>query len=283
LGHQAIIRATLDRAAAIDADPVVFTFSPHPVAVLAPSRAPALITSLAERLRLLRASGIAGVVMHRFTVAFASLEPDQFVQRFMLDALGASAVVVGYNVSFGHDRKGTPAVLEDLGRRLGLTVTVVPPILVGERRVSSSAIRQAVEAGQVSDASMLLGRAHSVRGRVCRGERRGAGIGFPTANILPRGGLLPPDGVYAVRVGIGNETPRRPGVANLGTNPTFGAVARRLESHLFDFDGDLYGANIRVAFEKRLRGEVKFPSVEALVRQIRADAGEARQLLGEPT
>lgn len=278
-GHGAIVRRTLERAAALGVDPVAFTFMPHPVSVLAPERAPSLITSLAQRLFRLREAGVAGVVVQRFTRQFAAHSPREFVQEFLLDGLGARAVVVGYDVTFGRDRAGTPEVLRDLGHELGFEVQVVPPLVLRERKVSSSAIRKALVAGDVGLAGELLGRSHEVQGRVRLGDRRGATIGFPTANVLPRGGLLPPDGVYAVRVMLSGESSWRPGVANLGTNPTFGGRGRRLESHLFDYDGDLYGRGLRVAFVARLRGEVKFESVDALVDQIRADAAAAREIL----
>jgi riboflavin kinase/FMN adenylyltransferase len=283
LGHQAIVRRTLERAQADAVDAIAFTFWPHPVAVLARERAPAMISSLACRLRLLRDAGLVGAVVQRFTRTFAALTPEQFVREVLVGGLGVSGVVVGYNVTFGRDRAGTPERLAELGREHGFAVDVVPPVTVGEQTVSSSAIRRMLAAGDVGQAARLLGRPHVLVGKVRAGDRRGARIGFPTANVLPRGGMLPPDGVYAVRVGIGDEAPRRPAVANLGINPTFGAAARRLETHLFDFSDDLYGRRIRIAFEKRLRGEVKFPSVEALVAQIRADAGAAREVLGSGT
>lgn len=278
LGHRAIVRRTLDRAVALDADPVVFTFRPHPVAVLAPERAPVMITSLAQRLRRLREAGVAGVVVQRFTRAFSALEPREFVESILVDRLGAKAVVVGYNVTFGKDRAGTPAVLRALGAELGLGVDVVDPFELGERKVSSSQVRKAIAAGQVDVAGELLGRPHEVCGRVREGDRRGATIGFPTANVLPRGGMLPPDGVYAVRVVLDDDSVHG-GVANLGTNPTFGGVGRRLEAHLFDFDDDLYDRVIRIRFVRRLRGEVKFDSVDSLVEQIDADAQLARAIL----
>ncbi|MDG2306486.1 MAG: bifunctional riboflavin kinase/FAD synthetase [Candidatus Binatia bacterium] len=278
LGHGAIVRRTLDRAADLGGQPVVFTFSPHPVAVLAPERAPSLITSLAQRLYRLREAGLDGVVVQRFTPEFAAHTPREFVQRFLLAGLGAAVVVVGYNVTFGRDRAGTPDVLRSLGGELGFDVEVVDPLVLGTRKVSSSQVRKAIAAGDVDIAGELLGRLHEVRGIVRVGDRRGATIGFPTANILPRGGMLPPDGVYAVRVLIDGE-PTRGGVANLGTNPTFGGVGRRLETHVLDYNGDLYGRTIRVAFVQRLRGEVKFDGVDALVAQIRADAEAARRIV----
>jgi riboflavin kinase/FMN adenylyltransferase len=280
LGHRAIMQRTRELARARAADAIAFTFYPHPIAVLAPERAPVMITSLAGRLEALRDAGLAGVVVQRFTRRFAALEPEEFVREVLVGALGVSAVVVGYNVTFGRERRGTPELLSQLGREHGFAVEIVPPVAVGEHTVSSSAIRRLLGVGDVRQAAALLGRPHTLVGRVRPGDRRGATIGFPTANVFPRGGILPPDGVYAVRVGIGAEPATRPGVANLGTNPTFGAVGRRLETHLLDFDGDLYGARLRVAFVQRLREEQRFPSVQALVAQIHSDAQAAREVLG---
>lgn len=278
-GHAAIVDLTRKRAAELGGDAVVYTFAPHPVAVLKPERAPTMILSLAERLRRLRELGADGVVLRRFTRAFAALEPERFVREILLDGLGAAAVVVGYNVNFGKDRRGTPDLLADLGAKLGFSVDIAGAVVEHEKTVSSSAIRRLLDAGDVATAADLLGRPHRLRGRVWRGAARGAALGFPTANLFPRGGMLPPDGVYAVRVGIDGEPALRPGVANLGCNPTFGLLRRRLEVHLFDFDGDLYGKTLSVDLSERLRGEVRFPSVEALVAQIHADAGEARRIL----
>lgn len=280
LGHQAIMQRTIERAGRLGGEPIAFTFWPHPIKVLAPGRAPAMITSLAARLAALRATGLAGVVVRHFTHRFAALTPEQFVRDVLVSGLGVAGVVVGYNVTFGHDRTGTPDVLRDLGRSYGFEVDVVPPVAIGEHTVSSSAVRRALHAGDVAHAARLLGRPHTLAGLVRHGDHRGASIGFPTANVFPRGGMLPPDGVYAVRVGIGDEVPGRPAVANLGTNPTFGAVGRRLETHLLDHDGDLYGRRIQVALVQRLRGEVRFPSVQDLVAQIRKDAAAAREVLG---
>lgn len=279
LGHEAIVGRTLQRAQEQGGDPIVFTFHPHPISVLAPARAPALITSLARRLHHLRESGVAGVVVQRFTRAFAAREPRAFVEQFLLAGLGAAQVVVGFDVTFGRNRAGTPDVLRELGRELGFGVDVVGPLTLDERKVSSSQVRKAILAGEVRAASELLGRPHEVLGLVRVGDRRGATIGFPTANILPRGGMLPPDGVYAVRVVVRGDDTVYGGVANLGTNPTFGGVGRRLETHLFDFDGDLYGRLLEVGLVERLRGEVKFDSVDALVAQIRADADAARRVV----
>jgi len=280
LGHREIFERTIRRARKSDAEAVAFTFWPHPIAVLFPERAPRMITSLARRLSALRSTGLDGVVVRRFTRAFAALSPEDFVRDWLVGRLGVSAVVVGYNVTFGRDRAGTPPRLAELGAEAGFDVEIVSPVEVGPLAASSSEVRRRIADGDVAGAARLLGRAHSLVGLVRRGDRRGHTIGFATANVFPRGGQLPPDGVYAVRVGIDGEEPLRPGVANLGSNPTFGAVARRLETHLFDFEGDLYGRRIEVALEARLRGEAKFDSVDRLVAQIRDDAAAARQILG---
>jgi riboflavin kinase / FMN adenylyltransferase len=278
-GHAAIVSRARVRAADVGGEAVVYTFWPHPVAVLHPQRAPAMILTLAERLGRLRDLGVAGVVLRRFTRTFASLEPERFIEDVLVGALGARVVVVGYNVNFGKERRGTPELLVEMGARLGFDVEVVPAVAEGDDTVSSSAIRRLLEAGDVAGAARLLGRAHAVKGKVWRGARRGASLGFPTANLFPRGGMLPPDGVYAVRVGLEGERVVRPAVANLGCNPTFGLLRRRLEVHVFDYDGDLYDRTLRVAFVERLRGEERFPSVDALVAQIRSDAERARHVL----
>ena len=279
-GHATIVELTRRRAKEIGGDAVVYTFAPHPVAVLKPERAPTMILSLAERLARLRELGVDGIVLRRFTRAFAALEPERFVREILLEGLGAAAVVVGYNVNFGKDRRGTPDLLGDLGAKLGFSVEVAGAVIQDGQTVSSSAVRRLLEAGDVATARGLLGRPHRLKGRVWRGAKRGASLGFPTANLFPRGGMLPPDGVYAVRVGIDGEPAVRPGVANLGCNPTFGLLRRRLEVHLLDYEGDLYGRTLAVDFEARLRGEVRFPSIDALVAQIQADAASARSILG---
>ncbi len=279
LGHRAIVRHTVEEARALGGDAVVFTFWPHPVAVLAPHRAPPMLTSLGRRLALLRELGVAGVVVQRFTRAFAALTPEEFVRRLLVEGLGAAVAVVGYNMTFGRDRAGTSDRLVELGGEHGFVVDVVRSVSLRGDQVSSSAVRRLIAAGDLETARRLLGRPHTLFGRVRPGDRRGAAIGFPTANLRPRGGMLPPEGVYAVRVGIDAEPPRRPAIANLGSNPTFGPVPRRLETHIFDFRGELYGRRIAVAFEKRLRGEQRFPSGEALAAQIHADAELARRIL----
>jgi riboflavin kinase/FMN adenylyltransferase len=276
-GHQAILARVVAAARASGGEAVALTFHPHPVAVLRPDRAPALITSVRDRIGLMAATGLDVLVLQHFTPAFADLTAEAFVEQFMVERLGATRVVVGHSVSFGHQRSGDAALLTALGGRCGFAVEVVGPIQVDGHDVSSSAVRRAIAAGDVVLAHTLLGRPHWLGGRVERGRQRGAAIGFPTANVRVRTGMWPPDGVYVVRAQHGDRW--IDGVANIGTNPTFGAAPRTLEAHLFDFDADLYGERLTVAFIARLRGEIAFPSVEALVAQIARDAAEARALL----
>ncbi len=276
-GHQAILARVVAAARAGGGDAVAMTFHPHPIAVLRPERAPSLITSLRDRVGLMAASGLDVLVLQHFTAAFAALSAETFVERFLVERLGAVRVVVGHSVSFGHERRGDAALLTSLGQRFGFGVEVVGPIRVDGHDVSSSAVRRAIAAGDVTLASALLGRPHRLGGRVERGRRRGATIGFPTANVHVRAGMWPPDGVYAVRVQ--HDDRWIDGVANIGTNPTFGTAPRTLEAHLFDFDADLYGERLTVTFIERLRGEVAFPSVETLVAQIARDAADARRVL----
>jgi riboflavin kinase / FMN adenylyltransferase len=278
LGHRAIVRAVVERARAEGGTAVALTFVPHPVAVLAPERAPVILQPLRDRLRVLREMGIAVTVVQRFTRAFASLTPDAFVRAFLLPHLVLRHVVVGYNVTFGRDRAGSGETLRTLGQELGFGVDVVGPVTVAGEKVSSSRIRRLVLAGDVVGAGRLLGRPFALRGRVVVGDRRGRTLGFPTANLkLPPPGLLPPDGVYAVAVDGPDGT--RPGVLNIGVRPTFGGRRRTVEVHLLDFAGDVYGRWLTVGLVERLRGEMAFAGPDALRAQIAADVARARTLL----
>lgn len=276
-GHQTILGRVAEVAHAGGGEAVALTFSPHPVAVLRPDRAPALITALRDKIRLMAATGIDVLVVQHFTPVFAELSAETFIERFVVQRLGATKLVVGHSVSFGHERRGDAALLTALGKRFGFDVEVVGPIRIDGCDVSSSAVRRAIAAGDVSLVAALLGRPHRLGGRVVHGRQRGASIGFPTANVRVRAGMLPPDGVYAVRVQ--HREASHDGVASIGTNPTFGNAPRTLEAHLFDFDADLYGERVSVSFVERLRGEIMFPSVDALAAQIGRDAEQARTIL----
>jgi riboflavin kinase/FMN adenylyltransferase len=279
-GHQEILRRLVATARAIGGQPVALTFRPHPAAVLAPGGAPPLITDWRSRLERIAEFGVDAIIVQRFTRAFSQITAEDFVRRLLVRNLGIHTVVVGHRVSFGHNRAGGAEMLRRLGAEYGFAVEVVGPVTVDGILVSSSAVRRAIEAGDLERAALLLGRPVSVGGRVVHGSHRGKGLGFPTANIRVAGIMVPPDGVYAVRV----STPggQRAGVANLGKRPTFAGRERSLETHLFDVDADLYGQRLEVTFVRRLRGEVKFPNPQALVEQIARDVTAARQALADP-
>jgi riboflavin kinase / FMN adenylyltransferase len=278
LGHQAIVARARAEADRRGAQVVALTFHPHPLAVLAPARAPALVQSLRDRLASLRDLGVDAAVVQRFTPAFAALEPQAFVEGFLLRSLELVHVVVGYNVNFGRNRAGSAATLRELGARHGFDVETVGPVTVGDATVSSSMVRKAVAAGDVARAAALLGRPHRLRGRVVVGDRRGRTIGFPTANLHVRPGvLLPADGVYAVRAAVDGAA--RPAVVNVGVRPTFGEARRTIEAHVLDWNGDLYGRWLELELVARLRGEERFAGVDALRAAIAADVDHARRVL----
>lgn len=278
LGHEAIIRRAVTEARGRGALAAVLTFHPHPVAVLAPERATPRIQSLHDRLERFRILGAELAVVRRFTRAFAAVGAEAFVAEFLLPRLEVVHVVVGHNVSFGRRREGTVDTLRELGVRFGFGVEAVGPVSVGGEQVSSTALRGVLATGDVRRAAELLGRAHALRGRVTTGEHRGRTLGFPTANLHVKPGvLLPPDGVYAVRahaLGVA-----RGAVMNVGMRPTFGSLRRTVEVHVLDFAGDLYGRWMVVEVIERLRGEQRFAGIEALRTQIAADVAQARGVL----
>ncbi|MBI3322180.1 MAG: riboflavin biosynthesis protein RibF [Candidatus Omnitrophica bacterium] len=308
-GHRAILEFAARRARAIDAEPVVVTFHPHPLSVLRPGQEPQLLLSLDQRRRHLAEAGVRRVAVIPFTRRFSAWPPERFLKQVLVRRLGAREVVVGHDFRFGRGRSGTVETLKQGGRRLGFTAWVVGPVRLGGRRVSSGEIRRRVASGDLAGARRMLGRPPSVVGRVVRGAGRGAKLGFPTANVHVEAGVLPPVGVYAVRARIGtwHKTDLRyqvqmaglvpgtelDGMANIGYRPTFGRgthwyrVRTRygdenpvLEVHLFRTRvPDLRGRRLEVEFIRRLRPERRFASAAALARQLARDASRARRLL----
>jgi riboflavin kinase / FMN adenylyltransferase len=282
LGHQAILRAAVARARELGGQAVVLTFEPHPMAVLVPQKAPLIIQPLRDRLAAIRALGVDAVVLQRFTHAFAALEPEAFVRDFLGRHLDLLHVVVGYNVNFGRNRAGSGETLRTLGAALGFAVDIVGPVSVpdgdGTEQVSSTRLRELMRAGDMPGVRRLLGRPHALRRRVVVGDRRGRTLGFPTANLHVRPGvLLPPDGVYAVVAEVDGR--RRAGVLNIGVRPTFAGRRRTIEVHFLDFDGDLYHRWLVVEPILRLRGEIAFSGPDALRAAITADVARAREVL----
>jgi riboflavin kinase / FMN adenylyltransferase len=273
--HRAILDAAVARARAAGLVAVACTFDPHPAEVLAPGRAPAPIMSLGERLDLIAEADLDTTVVLAFSPALAALEPEAFVEEILLDRLHAREVVVGFNHRFGRGARGDTRLLEALSGRLGFTAHVVPPLVVNGVPVSSTAVRTVLQAGNVEEAARLLGHPYSVAGTVVRGTARGRTLGFPTANLQTERAVLVPAGVYACRAQVDRDKHRA--VVNIGVRPTFEETIVTVEAHLLDFASDLYGRRVTLHFRRRLRNEVRFPSVEALRAQIARDIETARE------
>jgi len=277
----------VERAAAVDGEAVVYTFEPHPRKVVNPERAPRLLTTLDQKLELLARLSVDVTIVEPFDREFASTPPERFIRDTIHGRLRPESVYVGYDFHFGRDREGSMRLLTELGPRLGFSVTIIPEVTMGELDVNSTRIRDLLEQGEVEKAEILLGRAFSVRGTVQAGRRRGRSIGFPTANIVPENEVLPRNGVYAGWIrflddGEPAADSRLPVVTNVGLRPTFedgqGLLA---EAHLLDFEGDLYGRYVELAFDRAIRRERKFAGVDELRAQIARDAELARQIARE--
>ena len=278
LGHQAVLRQARQLAHERGLPTVALTFDPHPSEVLR-GEAPPRLCTVERRIALLRRHGADEVVVTAFTKELAAFTPERFARELLVERLGAKAIVVGEDFRFGANRAGDLPLLRELGDDLGFEV--VPAEVAGDAggRFSSTRVRTAIAAGDLAEATRLLGRRHSLSGVVEGGDRRGRTIGFPTANVGGVGEIHPPHGVYAV------FADDRPGVMNLGVRPTVNADgdSLRVEVHLFDFDGDLYGQPMRVHLVSRLRDEKKFAGLDELKAQIGRDAAEARAALaGQP-
>jgi riboflavin kinase/FMN adenylyltransferase len=278
LGHQAVIRRAVERARALRAQAVAVTFDPVPMAVLRPSEPATAILPVDERLARIAELGADAALVIPFTPEFSRVEADVYVRDILVGLLRAREVVVGFNHTFGRGARGTPEFLVRMGEVLGIAVHVVPPLAVDGVLVSSSAVRDALRAGDVRRASALLGRPYDVRGRVVRGAARGHALGFPTANLQPEATWLLATGVYAGRAVWGHEASGA--VINVGIRPTFGESRLLVEAHLLDVVVDLYDRPLRLEFLARIREERRFPSVDALRHQIGADVRAARTILG---
>jgi riboflavin kinase/FMN adenylyltransferase len=281
LGHRALIDAAKRTADAHSWQTLAMCFEPHPTAVLVPERAPVLITDMRRRVEILKGAGCDDVVVLPFDSEFSRMTPDRFVERVLLEACRAKGVVVGPDFHFGHRRAGNIGTLRHWGEREGFTVELVQPIMYGDEAVSSTRLRRILrEDGNVEDAAIMMTRVHETTGLVTPGDQRGRELGFPTANLDVELVQLPKDGVYAVVARVLDEpgAPLLHGVANLGDRPTFEA-GRSVEVHLFGFDGDLYGKQMRVGFVARIRGEAKFDGLKALRTQIDQDCDLAKNAL----
>ena len=275
-GHQAVINRTVRKARSVNGEAWVLTFRTHPMKVVAPPLAPALLMSTRHKLKWLRALGVDGCLVMPFTKKLAGLDPAAFVKQLRTCVPTLSEVLVGRNWRFGKGGSGTPRIFAKFARERGFRVRVVPPFLRKGQPVSSTRIRSHVLRGDLEEAAALLGRPFSVLGRVVRGRGVGRTLGYPTANLRTQSDILPPCGVYAVHALLGKKL--LDGVLNYGIRPTFGSAATAtplMELHLFQFRKSLYGKEIEVFFAGRLRGERRFSSLADLQRQIARDVRSA--------
>lgn len=277
LGHREIFRRVRSAAAETGGNSVVVTFFPHPLKLLAPERDFRLITTYAEKERLIGESGIDYLISLPFSREFAALSAERFVRDILANRIAMRRLIIGYDYAFGRNREGDVHLLRRLGEELGFGVEMLDQIGDGETGFSSSAIRERIARGDVRGVVQLLGRNFSVGGVVVHGFHRGRGIGFPTANIQVEEELLPLPGVYAVKVE--GDGWLRDGACNVGDNPTFHGSQVTVEAHILDFDGDLYARRLRVHFIDRIRNEREFPDVEALTDAIRGDVVRCREIL----
>ena len=276
-GHKAVIAAALSRALSLGKPAAALTFEPHPRAFFNPNEPLFRLTDETAKLRLLAATGLDGTIVLTFGAALAKLTAEDFVQQVLVERLAVSGAAIGFNFHFGANRAGSPEFLQTQGKRHGFAVDIVPPLRDGDRPVSSGPIRAALAAGRLDDAAELLGYPWFVSAMVIHGNKRGRQLGFPTANLALDPTCALRHGIYAVRVAAAGR--RYNGVASFGRRPMFDTGTVLLEIFLFDFDGDLYGANIDVAFIAWLRDEAMFASAEELVRQMEEDSRLARAAL----
>jgi riboflavin kinase/FMN adenylyltransferase len=277
VGHQEIIKRVIEKARSWGGESVILTFEPHPVKVLYPQLNIPLITPYKKKMLLLEKFGTDVTINLPFTRDLYEMSAPQFVEEIIHKRIGPLVVVVGFNFTFGKSRTGTADFLKRMGGELGFEVEIVPPYTVGHEVVSSTRIRELISRGNIKDANRMLGRDFIILGKVIHGHSRGKELGYPTANLEITQDLYPKEGVYAAYVTLGEEAYR--GVVNIGTNPTFGDEEFSVEVFLFDYHGDLYGRELRVALVDRLRDEKTFPTSDTLVRQMQKDIQQTKELL----
>ncbi len=280
-GHQKLIQLACSRAKAQGLVSVVVTFDPHPLRVLRDDRKPPFITLIEQKLELISQHGPQVCLLLEFNMDMAKLAPEDFVKKFLLAGLNMKEMIIGYDYHLGKGRAGNFETLTELGKQNGFTVDRLDPVSIDDAVVSSTRIRDLVQAGKVWAVRPLLGRFYQVKGEVVHGMNRGGRLlGFPTANLKLVDELFPKTGVYAIWVEVDGEVHK--GVANIGKNPTFGNDALSVEAHILDYKGDLYGRDIRIHFVQRIRDEKKFSGIDELKERIGKDIELGRQILAEP-
>lgn len=276
-GHGEIFRHLKLQSERLGLPSVVVTFEPHPLAVLAPESAPALITTHDQKVALIAEAGIDCLAVIEFTPEFSRMTAESFVRDVLCSALGMRHIIIGHDYAFGRDRQGNYETLARLGDECGFTLQDIDPVGEGDTIFSSSLARRLISSGDLSAASAILGRYHVISGQVVHGRQIGSKLGFPTANVTTRNELIPPDGVYAVMVAVDDTLLQ--GACSIGTNPTFGDSERTIEVFLLDFSGQLYDREIAICFVQRLREVRKFFDIDELIKTIEGDIVMTREIL----
>ena len=276
LGHQQLLKLLVEKARELQLPSTVISFNPHPLEFFIPDRAPTRLTSTDEKAELIGCLGVDRLVVLQFNREFANTEPEDFLENVLVRKLGVEQIIVGDDFRFGKGRRGDFAMLTEFGEQRGIRIDRMESMLVQNERVSSRQIRICLAKGELEKAKDLLGRDFSMSGVVELGDGNGAKWNIPTANVFPAYRNVPVSGVFVVEVDDITEKPV-PGAANIGIRPTVGGQRVVLETHLLDYEGDLYGRMIRVRFIKKLREEQKFPSIDAMLVQIRKDIEESRK------
>lgn len=277
-GHQKLINETVSAARNNNGIAAAFVFEPHPIKVLFPERAPKLLVTAQHKADLMEKLGLNLLIYTSFTLAISKCSPEEFVNNILINKLNIKQAFVGFNYTFGHKGAGTPELLQELGKKHGFEVRVIPPVEVDGQVVSSSLIRKALESGNIKWARVMLGYDPMLEGQVIEGERRGRTIGFPTANLAVSSELnVPGKGVYAARAQIRDGIFQA--VVNIGSKPTFHEeYPISIEAHLIDFHDEIYGEKMRLYFIDKIRDERRFSNVEELVGQISKDRDRAKQI-----
>ncbi|HKY20850.1 MAG TPA: bifunctional riboflavin kinase/FAD synthetase [Vicinamibacterales bacterium] len=276
-GHLKIIERVRRGAEERGATGIAMTFDPHPSKIVRPDKAPPLLMTHRQKLDALSRAGMHGVAIVRFTPELAGWDPETFVRTVLVEWLHVAEVWVGANFLFGHDRQGTFSVLRSLGARYGFRAEKIDPVRYKDFVVSSTRVRRLISEARVDEAGALLGHHYEIEGSVVKGQQRGRDLGFPTANLCAENEMVPPRGVYATTASVNGVA--YPSITNIGTRPTFESGEETvIETHLLEFDKDLYGARMRLGFVQRLRDEKKFDDLETLKTQITTDRAQARDL-----
>lgn len=277
LGHQQVIKALVNKAKSLSCVAAVLVFEPQPQELFSPETAPARLCRLRDKYNLLAKLGVQRLICVNFSAKFANQSAQYFIENLLVNKLGIKHLIVGDDFRFGKNRTGNFSMLRQAGEKYGFDVSDTASYKMADCRISSTAIRQALEQDDLMSVKQMLGREYSIIGRVFHGDKRGRQLGFPTANVLLKRRVSPLSGVFAVIVKTNNGEFK--GVANIGARPTINGVRQQLEVHIFDFDENLYGQCIEVVVKKKLRPVIKFDSLEALTAQIHQDSEQAKQVL----